>query len=154
MIYHKQLIWWYAPPIFKWWLLKDRKLVVWFHVNFQIWVFPKIWENSQIIHFNRVFHEINHPFWGYPYFWKHPYVQILWYQMACQPNWGMALVLWTNSLRAGAGTWPANQPTSPLWTSAKSFVERQVTWYVGTYNMADMFMFKQKKRQVSDNLPL
>ena len=28
------------------------------------WVFPKIWENHQIIHFNRVFHEINHPFWG------------------------------------------------------------------------------------------
>ena len=24
--------------------------------------------------FNRVFHEINHPFWGFsPYFWKHPY---------------------------------------------------------------------------------
>ena len=26
--------------------------------------------STQIIHFNRVFHEINHPFWGfgYPYF--------------------------------------------------------------------------------------
>ena len=37
-----------------------------------IWVFPKIWENPPIIHFNRVFHEINHPFWGVsksPYFW-------------------------------------------------------------------------------------
>ena len=33
-------------------------------------------ENSgtpQIIHFNRVFSIINHPFWGeHPYFWKHP----------------------------------------------------------------------------------
>ena len=29
----------------------------------------------KIIHlFNRVFHEINHPFWGKThYFWKHPY---------------------------------------------------------------------------------
>ena len=29
--------------------------------------------SPQIIHFNRVFHEINHPFLGYPNFWKHPY---------------------------------------------------------------------------------
>ena len=29
----------------------------------------------QIVHVNRVFHCINHPFWGgYPYFRKHPYV--------------------------------------------------------------------------------
>ena len=28
----------------------------------------------QIIHFNRVFHEINHPFWGTATFWKHPYM--------------------------------------------------------------------------------
>ena len=28
----------------------------------------------QIIHFYRVFHEINHPFWWFsPFFWKHPY---------------------------------------------------------------------------------
>ena len=27
----------------------------------------------QIIHFNGVFHEINHPFLGYPYFSKHPF---------------------------------------------------------------------------------
>ena len=28
----------------------------------------------QIIHFDRVFHETNHPFWGFsPYFWKHPH---------------------------------------------------------------------------------
>ena len=34
--------------------------------------FPKNMGNPQIIHFNRVFHEINHPFWGFsPYFWKH-----------------------------------------------------------------------------------
>ena len=27
----------------------------------------------QIIHFNRVFHYVHHPFWGkIPYFWKHP----------------------------------------------------------------------------------
>ena len=25
---------------------------------------PKIWENPQIIHFNRVFHYFHHPFWG------------------------------------------------------------------------------------------
>ena len=36
-----------------------------------IWVLPKIWENLQIIHFNRVFHYFHHPFWGFshPYFW-------------------------------------------------------------------------------------
>ena len=34
-----------------------------------IWVFPKIVGFPlQIIHFNRVFHEINHPFWGIPIF--------------------------------------------------------------------------------------
>ena len=33
--------------------------------------------SPQIINFNRVFHEINHPFWGFsPYFWKHPYTDI------------------------------------------------------------------------------
>ena len=32
----------------------------------------------QIMNFNRVFHEINHTFWGfYPYFWKHPYQDII-----------------------------------------------------------------------------
>ena len=25
-------------------------------------------------HFNRVFHEINHPFWWYHYFWKYPHL--------------------------------------------------------------------------------
>ncbi len=29
----------------------------------RLWVFPKIWENPQIIHFNRVFHYFHHPFW-------------------------------------------------------------------------------------------
>ena len=30
--------------------------------------------SPQIIHFNRVFHYIHHPFWGFStYFWKHPY---------------------------------------------------------------------------------
>ena len=41
----------------------------------QMGVEPKIGvgKHLQIIHFNRVFHEINHPFWWfYPYFWKHP----------------------------------------------------------------------------------
>ena len=41
---------------------------------------PKIWENppNHPI-FNRIFHEINHPFWGiYHYFWKHPYQVFLW----------------------------------------------------------------------------
>ena len=28
------------------------------------WVFPKMMGKPQIIHFNRVFHETNHPFWG------------------------------------------------------------------------------------------
>ena len=32
------------------------------------------WWYPQIIHFNRVFHYIHHPFWGpTPIFWKHPY---------------------------------------------------------------------------------
>ena len=33
------------------------------------WVFPKIvFFSPQIMNFNRVFHEINHPFWGTPIF--------------------------------------------------------------------------------------
>ena len=39
-----------------------------------IWMFPKIVgfpPKSSI--FNRVFHYFHHPFFGYPYFWKHPY---------------------------------------------------------------------------------
>ena len=35
-----------------------------------IWVFPKLWYPQNHPMFNRVFHEINHPFWGVsPYFW-------------------------------------------------------------------------------------
>ena len=30
-----------------------------------IWVFPKIWETPQIIHFNRGFHYFHHPFLGF-----------------------------------------------------------------------------------------
>ncbi len=42
--------------------------------NSPIRVFPKIWENPQIIHFNRVFHYFHHPFWGFsPYFWFNTY---------------------------------------------------------------------------------
>ena len=37
------------------------------------WVVPKIWENPQIINFNRVFH-YKPSILGYPYFWKQPYV--------------------------------------------------------------------------------
>ena len=40
-----------------------------------IWVFPKnrgIPKSSILIGFSI----INHPFWGYPYFWKHPYLQL------------------------------------------------------------------------------
>ena len=37
------------------------------------WVFPKIWENPQIIPFvHRVFHDFYHPFWGTSIVWKHP----------------------------------------------------------------------------------
>ena len=32
--------------------------------------------SPQIIHLNRVFHYIHHPFCGYPYFKKHPYLYI------------------------------------------------------------------------------
>ena len=32
---------------------------------------PKIWEKTQIIHFNRVF-DYKPSILGYPYFWKHP----------------------------------------------------------------------------------
>ena len=35
---------------------------------FDIWVFPKIWENLQIIHLFIGFSIINHPFWGTPIF--------------------------------------------------------------------------------------
>ena len=54
----------------------------WMGVNYgflfpriSILVFPNNRGNPQIIHFNRVFRFsiINHPFWGYPYFWKQPY---------------------------------------------------------------------------------
>ena len=30
------------------------------------------WWYPQIIHFNRIIHYFHHPFWGTPYFWKHP----------------------------------------------------------------------------------
>ena len=34
-------------------------------------------KTPQIMNFNRVFHEIHHPFWGFsPYFWKHPHQNI------------------------------------------------------------------------------
>ena len=36
-------------------------------------VFPKIWENPQIMHFKRVF-PYKPSFLGYRYFWKHPYI--------------------------------------------------------------------------------
>ena len=56
-------------------LVQDGYLVLFMYLQIhfisimsQIWVFPKIWGNPQIIHFNRVFHEINHPFCGiFPY---------------------------------------------------------------------------------------
>ena len=35
----------------------------------QIWVFPKTPKSSILIGFSI----INHPFWGYPYSWKHPF---------------------------------------------------------------------------------
>ena len=45
-------------------------------------MFFSIWGVSEnrdfppkIIYFNRVFHEINHPFWGIPIFGKHPYLE-------------------------------------------------------------------------------
>ncbi len=38
----------------------------------KIRVFPKIWENPQIMNLNRVFH-YKPSILGYPYFWKHPY---------------------------------------------------------------------------------
>ena len=42
-----------------------------------IWMFPKIMgtpKSSILIRFSI----INHPFWGYPYFWKHPSIGIQW----------------------------------------------------------------------------
>ena len=41
-----------------------------------IWGFPKIVGfPPKSYHFNRVFHERNHAFWGkHPYFWKHPFI--------------------------------------------------------------------------------
>ena len=41
------------------------------------WMFPKIWENPQIIHFNGVFHYFHHPFWGvFFYFWFNTQIKI------------------------------------------------------------------------------
>ena len=37
-----------------------------------IWVFPKIWEKPQIIHFNRIFHH-KPSILGYHFFWNHPF---------------------------------------------------------------------------------
>ena len=36
------------------------------------------WYLPKSSHFSRVFHEINHPFWGYHYFWKYP-------NLCCKP---------------------------------------------------------------------
>ncbi len=68
-----QNVWWVAPtryPI-QLWRASLSLILVELIIN---WVFPKIWENPQIIHF-RVFHYFHHPFWGVksPYFWKRPF---------------------------------------------------------------------------------
>lgn len=53
-----------------------RILESWNPVNFKdtksyIWMFPKIGVTPKSSHFNRFFHEINHPCWGiYSYFWR------------------------------------------------------------------------------------
>ena len=41
--------------------------------SLSIWMFPKIWEKPQIIHFNSVFH-YKPSILGYPYFWKHQFL--------------------------------------------------------------------------------
>ena len=48
---------------------------------------PKIMgKPPQIIHFKRVFHEINHPFWGCsPYFWVDPHIVIVMYTKIMYP---------------------------------------------------------------------
>ena len=50
----------------------DQNSGVWFWGKKNIWVFPKIGvgpKSSILIGFSI----INHPFWEYQYFWKHPY---------------------------------------------------------------------------------
>ena len=52
-------------------------------VVLNIWVFPKIRvpPNYPFIHFDRVFHYFNHPFWAfYPYFWNSPIICLSLYQ--------------------------------------------------------------------------
>ena len=41
--------------------------------NNLIWRFPKIGLPPNHPFIDRIFHEINHPFWGTPHFWKPPY---------------------------------------------------------------------------------
>ena len=50
-----------------------------------IWVFPKIVGfPPKSSHFNRVFHDFHHPFWGFsPYSWKHPYITDFYYLPFC-----------------------------------------------------------------------
>ena len=38
-----------------------------------IWGFPKIGVPQFSSIFTRIYHEINHPFWGYPHLWKPPH---------------------------------------------------------------------------------
>ena len=115
-----------------------------------IWVFPKIWENFQIIHFNRVWnHYFHHPFWGvlHPYFWKHPYfwISTLWlrptmflpkmvlikttevsrkfFQISEVSRW-----LGERTFELGRGSWGGEKMRKNGWYKRSFFLEMRCCW--------------------------
>ena len=75
--------------------------------------------STQIIHLNRVFHYVHHPFWGTPNFWKHPCGKtvekkdqplflVLFFQRRNVPrgSWKMRfLVLWSKVMKEMCLPW-------------------------------------------------
>ena len=77
----------------------------WERIRIQIlWIFrygcfQKYGKTPQIIHFNRVFHYVHHPFWGKnPYFWKHPYRLPISYFFSAKNPWDFAISSATSDL--------------------------------------------------------
>ena len=52
---------------------KESKIDMWFRIHMGISKNSGFYPPNHPM-FNRIFFTINHPFWGYHYFWKHPYV--------------------------------------------------------------------------------
>ena len=53
---------------------------------------------TQIIHFNGMFHEIHHPFWGTPMTWTIPFLSFLPLQIFFKQGFGLGIVLWKHLL--------------------------------------------------------